>query len=83
MSQRACESPIQVTRALRGRNQYTADAELRQRQEVVEAARDVYALRDLSETEVEIIVGTERRPYPITIVKSENGWHFDTERGLR
>ena len=58
------------------------EAERPERQEVLQAANDIYTLRNVSESEVELIVGVERWPFPIAIVRGEGGWYFDTGRGL-
>lgn len=58
------------------------DSRREARQDIYQAANDLYALSDLSETEVELIVGIDRWPFPIPIVTNGAGWYFDTERGL-
>jgi hypothetical protein len=62
----------------------TADwnATREERERISQAASDTYALSDISETEVELIVGIDRWPFPIRIVTDGAGWYFDTERGL-
>jgi len=58
------------------------DAERDARREILQGANDIYWLREVSEQEVELVLGVERWPFPIPIVKGEGGWYFDTERGL-
>jgi hypothetical protein len=58
------------------------DAERETRQRIVDEANDRYALREVSDTAVELIVGVERWPFPMMILKGEKGWYFDTACGL-
>ncbi len=58
------------------------DAERDVRRKILQEASDIYSLREVSEQEVELVLGVERWPFPMPIVQGETGWYFDTERGL-
>ena len=58
------------------------EAERDARQKILEAAKDTYELSEIGDGEVGLIVGAEQWPFPISIVRDDGGWHFDTEEGI-
>lgn len=52
------------------------------RQQVLQAAREVMELRVDDETTRTMVIGKQAWPLPIPIVKDAKGWHFDTAAGI-
>lgn len=58
-------------------------AEREGRQRIVEAAREQSELVEIADGEVELVIGASRWPFPVPVVRGEDGrWRFDTEEGL-
>jgi len=58
------------------------DAQRDARMEIVEAAKETQELSEVEEGVVRLIVGGEKWPLPILIVREEGVWRFDTEEGI-
>jgi hypothetical protein len=42
---------------------------------------EAHAIQMTSETEAELVTGSDEWPFPIPVVKEEDGWRFDTDAG--
>jgi hypothetical protein len=58
------------------------DSERDARLEIVEAAKQKQELSEVEEGVVQVIVGPKDWPLPISIVREEGVWRFDTEEGI-
>lgn len=58
------------------------DAQRDARLEIVEAAKETHELSEVEDGVVQVIVGPESWPMPISIVREEGVWRFDTEEGI-
>ena len=56
--------------------------ELEARQQIASAAREKLELAEADGGAIELIVGAQEWPFPIQLVRYEDGWVFDTETGL-
>jgi hypothetical protein len=56
------------------------DKELRAK--VAAMAIERRRFRDNNENSVSMVIGAEAWPFPIPIVKTDKGWHFDTDTGI-
>ena len=52
------------------------------RDRITRAANDIYAIRDISSSEAQLVLGVDREPFPIPIMKDAKGWYFDPARAL-
>ena len=50
--------------------------------EIVEAAKETHELNEVEEGVMQLILGAESWPLPISIVREEGVWRFDTEDGI-
>lgn len=58
------------------------DAQRDARMEIVEAAKERQELSEVEEGVVQLIVGPKSWPLPISIVREEGVWRFDTDEGI-
>jgi hypothetical protein len=58
------------------------DAQRDARMEIAEAAKERQELSEVEEGVVQLILGAEDWPLPISIVREEGVWRFDTEEGI-
>ena len=58
------------------------DAQRDARMEIVEAAKQMHELNEVEEGVMQLILGAESWPLPISIVREEGVWRFDTEDGI-
>lgn len=52
------------------------------RQRFLELAAEKKSIKDLPDGCKELVVGNIEWPFPVTLVKEKNGWHFDSETGF-
>jgi hypothetical protein len=52
------------------------------RERLTRAADDIYAIRDISPSEAQLVLGVDRKPFPIPILKDAKGWYFEPARGV-
>jgi hypothetical protein len=59
---------------------WNANPEARAR--LTRSAHDIYAIRDISANEAQLVIGVDRKPFPVPILMDEKGWYFDASRGV-
>ena len=46
------------------------------------SADDLYSIRDVSANEAQLLIGVDRKPFPVPIMLDQKGWYFDAARGV-
>ena len=56
-------------------------ADMKHREAFIKAYRRANAIEKASDTRATLLVGKDRWPLPIPLVKANGAWHFDTQKG--